>query len=119
MVTLFLPINLPFSRSRQLTQLNQFSRHLYMLISEIVTFFLYAISMLFLPEYFGKSVPLCSFVPVSLWRTTSITIASLLQIADLSLSPMTPCRSYVRPLRAVRLESCGYGRDQRISSIRN
>ena len=36
-----------------------------MLISEIVTFFLYAISMLFLPEYFGKSPPLCSCVPVA------------------------------------------------------
>ena len=29
-------------------------RHIYMVVSEIVTFFLYAISMLFLPEYFGE-----------------------------------------------------------------
>ena len=28
-------------------------RHLYMVISEVVTLFLYAISIAFLPEYFG------------------------------------------------------------------
>ena len=29
-------------------------RHVYMVISEIVTFFIYALSFVFLPEYFGK-----------------------------------------------------------------
>ena len=28
-------------------------RHMYMVVSEIVTLFIYAISMIFLPEYFG------------------------------------------------------------------
>ena len=29
-------------------------RHVYMVISEIVTFFIYGLSLVFLPEYFGK-----------------------------------------------------------------
>jgi len=36
--------------------------HVYMIISEIVTLFLYVISMAFLPEYFGM-LPYCSFSP--------------------------------------------------------
>ena len=31
-------------------------RHVYMIISEVVTFFLYAVSLVFLPEYFGTPV---------------------------------------------------------------
>lgn len=30
-------------------------RHIYMVIAEVVTLFLYVISMAFLPEYFGAS----------------------------------------------------------------
>lgn len=37
----WVPISLPF-------------RHVYMVLSEIVTLFIYAVSMTFLPEYFGK-----------------------------------------------------------------
>lgn len=33
-------------------------RHLYMVISEIVTLFLYIISMAFLPEFFGELLSL-------------------------------------------------------------
>lgn len=31
-----------------------YDRHMYMVISEVVTFFLYALSLAFLPEYFGE-----------------------------------------------------------------
>ena len=30
-------------------------RHPYMILAEVITLFFYAISMAFLPEYFGKS----------------------------------------------------------------
>ena len=33
------------------------ARHLYMVISEVVTLFFYVISIAFLPEYFGTSFP--------------------------------------------------------------
>jgi phospholipid-translocating ATPase len=32
-----------------------FHRHVYMIISEVVTLAIYALSMVFLPEYFGAS----------------------------------------------------------------
>ena len=37
-----------------LTKTERSYRHVYMVISEVVTFFLYALSLAFLPEYFGK-----------------------------------------------------------------
>lgn len=36
------------------------ARHLYMAISEVATLFFYVISIAFLPEYFGTSLPLVS-----------------------------------------------------------
>lgn len=38
-------------------QSSYFHRHIYMVISEVVTFFLYALSLAFLPEYFGTWLP--------------------------------------------------------------
>lgn len=39
-----------------LLRLISIRRHVYMVVSEIVTLFFYVASMAFLPEYFGKGV---------------------------------------------------------------
>jgi phospholipid-translocating ATPase len=43
---------------------NLLSRHLYMVVSEIVTLAIYIISIAFLPEYFGESFHHCAHPPI-------------------------------------------------------
>ena len=66
-------------------------RHVYMVVSEIVTFFLYAISLTFLPEYFGEYQLLLCFIVVCLNDFL--------------------CRSHIRAFCTVRMEGGCHGRD--------
>lgn len=58
-----------------------------MVIAEIVTLLFYAVSMAFLPEYFGTSSPF-----------------------SYELVPKQSFRSFIRHLTTVRLESCCHRR---------
>jgi hypothetical protein len=67
-----------------------------MIISEVVTLGIYAFSMIFLPEYFGTAVLLCS--------------------PELNAhSPLN--RSIIRRLCAFRVESGGHGGGERVAAM--
>jgi hypothetical protein len=72
------------------------TRHVYMIISEVVTLGIYGFSMIFLPEYFGAFC--LRFFP------------SRAHALHTRLSRFVVCS-----LRAVRMESCGDCRNQRIT----
>jgi phospholipid-translocating ATPase len=54
-ITIWYVLFFPPSPLQNLTWI--FRRHVYMIISEVVTLGIYALSMVFLPEYFGASRP--------------------------------------------------------------
>ena len=72
-----------------------------MIISEIVTLGIYAFSMIFLPEYFGPS-----------WSPSPYPLPELKHSHLLN-----SCRSIVCPLSAVRVESGGHGRGERVTAM--
>ena len=69
-------------------------RHIYMVLSEIITLIIYAVSMTFLQEYFGESRSPCGTTQCS-----------------------QPPRSVVRLVFTVRLEGCGHCGHQRIPTV--
>jgi hypothetical protein len=71
-----------------------------MIISEVVTLGIYAFSMIFLPEYFGSSWSLSVSAP---WTET--------------LTFLNSYRSIVCHLGAVRVESGGHGRGERVTAM--
>lgn len=88
-------------------------RHLYMVVSEVVTLFLYAISIAFLPEYFGTSLlpPFLqnSFVDMCIDLSFVVTIpfawkvAVIVAISAMPLWIIKLIRSRVNPSASSKL----------------
>ena len=78
-------------------------RHVYMIISEVVTLGIYAFSMIFLPEYFGSS-----------WSPTIPVPCPELKHSRRLLNSY---RSVVCHLSAVRVESGGHGGGERVTAM--
>jgi len=68
-----------------------FHRHVYMIISEVVTLGIYALSMVFLPEYFGAFGPTFATAPAppTLYTHSHLLFFFATQIYRLS----SPCGS--------------------------
>lgn len=74
-------------------------RHVYMVLSEIITLLIYAISIVFLPEYFGMSIPVgLIFAGYKLTKSIKFTPLSLISL-------LLFCRSWFRNHHTVRMES--------------